>query len=54
MSNLNGLLSQKVCHYCDQGRTWNDILLRAAHGIAYFDLNKLNLVQDNVLKVFES
>jgi len=31
MSNPNGLLSQKVCHYLDQGRTLNDILLRAAH-----------------------
>jgi len=31
MSNQNGLLSQKVCHYLDQGRTLNDILLNAAH-----------------------
>jgi len=30
MSNPNGLLSQKLCHYLDQGRTLNDILLRAA------------------------
>jgi len=43
MSNPNGLLSQKVCHYLDQGRTLNDILLRAAHSMAYFDLSKLNL-----------
>jgi len=26
MSNPNGLLSQKVCHYHDQGRTSNDII----------------------------
>jgi len=25
MSNKNGLLSQKLCHYLDQGRTLNDI-----------------------------
>jgi len=31
MSNPNGLLSQKVCQHLDQGRTLNDILLRAAH-----------------------
>jgi len=31
MSNPNGLLSQKLCRYLDQGRTLNDILLRAAH-----------------------
>jgi len=31
MSNPNGLLSQNVCHYLDQGRTLNDIILRAAH-----------------------
>jgi len=31
MSNPNGLLSQKVCHYLNQGRTLNDILMRAAH-----------------------
>jgi len=39
MSNPNGLLSQKVCHYLGQGRTLNGILLRAAHRMAYFDLN---------------
>jgi len=33
MFNLNGLLSQKVCHYLDQGRTLNGL----------FDLSKLNL-----------
>jgi len=42
MSNPNGLMSQKVCHCLDQGRTMNDILLRATHWIAYFDLSKLN------------
>jgi len=26
MSNRNGLLSQKLCHYLDQGRTLHDIL----------------------------
>jgi len=31
MSNPNGSLSQKLCHYLDQGRTLNDILLRVAH-----------------------
>jgi len=30
-SNPNGLLSQKLCHYLDQGRTLNDTLLNAAH-----------------------
>jgi len=31
MSNPNGLLSQKLRHYLNQGRTLNDILMRAAH-----------------------
>ena len=31
MSNPNGLLSQKVWNYLHQGRTLNDIFLRAAH-----------------------
>jgi len=31
MSNPNGLLSQKLCHCLNQGRTLKDILLRAAH-----------------------
>jgi len=44
MPNPNGLLSQKVCHCLDQGRTLNDILLRATHGMAYLNLNKLTLV----------
>jgi len=26
MSNPNGLLTQKLCHYLNQGRTSNDIL----------------------------
>jgi len=43
MSNTNGVLSQKVCQCLDQGRTLNDILLRAAYGMAYFDLGTLNL-----------
>ena len=28
ISNPNGLLSQKVCQYLDQGRTLKDILMR--------------------------
>jgi len=40
MSNPNALLSQKVCHYLEQGRTLNDILMKAAL-MAYFDLIKL-------------
>jgi len=31
MSNLNSLLSQKVCHCLDQGCTLHDILLWATH-----------------------
>ena len=53
-SNPNGLLSQKLCHYLDQGHTLNDMLLRAAHGTAYFDPSKLNLAEANILKVLES
>jgi len=30
MSNPNGLLSQKLYHYLNQGRTLNDISMRAA------------------------
>jgi len=51
MSNPNGLLSQKLCHYLDQGRTLNDILLRVTHWMPYSDLRKLKLA--NILKVFE-
>jgi len=54
MSNPNDLLSQKLCHYLDQGRTLNDKLLRAVHGMDYFDLSKLNLAEANILKVLES
>jgi len=43
MSSTNGLLSQKSCQYLNQDRTLNDILMRAAHGMAYFDLSQLNL-----------
>jgi len=38
MSNPNGLMSQKVCRYLDQGRILKYILMRAAHLMAYFDL----------------
>jgi len=31
MSNPNGLLGQKSCHYLNQGRTFYDILMRAAY-----------------------
>jgi len=47
-------MSQKLCHYLDQGHTLNDMLLRAAHGTAYFDPSKLNLAEANILKVLES
>jgi len=30
MSNRNYLLSQKLCHYLNQGRTLNDLLMKAA------------------------
>jgi len=30
MSSPNGLLSQNICHYLDQVRTLNDMLLRSA------------------------
>jgi len=48
-----GLLSQKLCHYLDQGRILNDRLMkgRALNGL--FDLSKLNVVYANVLKAFE-
>jgi len=38
MSNPNGLLSQKVCHYLNQDRILYGILMRVAHWMAYFDL----------------
>jgi len=31
MSNPNGLMSQKLCHYLKQDRTLSDILMRAEH-----------------------
>ena len=31
MSNPNGLLGQKSCHYLNQGCTFYDILMRAAY-----------------------
>jgi len=31
MSNPNGLLSQDLSHYFNQGRTLNDVLMRAEH-----------------------
>jgi len=43
MSNPNGLLSQISCHYLKQGRILKDLLMRAALGMNYFDLIKLNL-----------
>jgi len=54
LSNPNGLLSQKLCHYLDQGSTLNDILLKATHWMAYFEHSKPIFAQANVLKVFES
>jgi len=30
MSNPNGLLSQKVCHYLNQDRALNNILMKVA------------------------
>jgi len=43
LSNPNGLLGQKLCHYLNRGRIMSDTLVRAAHWIACFDLSKLNL-----------
>jgi len=43
MSNQNHLLNQKLCHYLNQGRTLNNILMRGAHWMGYFDLSKLYL-----------
>jgi len=54
MSNTNCLLSQKLCHYLNQGRKLNDISMRAAHLLAYFYLNKPNLAYVNAVKAFES
>jgi len=41
----NGLLNQKLCRYINQGRTLNDIFMRAAHLMAYFELCKLNFFE---------
>jgi len=54
MSNPNGLLSQNVCHYLDQGRTLNDILMRAVHSMVCFEFSKLNVAETNICKEFES
>jgi len=54
MSNPNGLLSQILCHYLNQGPSLNDALMRAAHSMSYFDLSQLDLAQTNMLKVFKS
>jgi len=43
MPNTNGLLSQKICHYLNQGRTFNEISMRAANFMAFFDLGRQNL-----------
>jgi len=39
MSNPNGLLSKKLCHYLNQSRMMNGILVWAAYWMAYFDLS---------------
>jgi len=44
LSNRNSLLSQKLCHYLNEGRT--------LHGL--FDLSKLKFDLATVLKAFES
>jgi len=41
MPKPNDLLSQKSCRYLNQGRIFYDILMSAAHGMAYFDFSKL-------------
>jgi len=43
--SLKAYRNTSAFKYLEQRRTLNDILLRAAHGIAYFDLSKLNLVK---------
>jgi len=45
MSDPNGLLSQKLCHYLNQGRTLDDIFMRAAHLMAHFELSKVNVFE---------
>ena len=44
MSSRSCLLGQKLCHYLNHGRILNDILMRAAHRMTYFDPSKLKLV----------
>jgi len=53
MSNPNGLRAKNnVC--LNEGRTLNNILMRATHSMTYFDLlSKQNLAEANVLKAFE-
>jgi len=41
MSKRNVLLSQNLFHCLTQGRTLNDISMRAAHWMAYFGFRKL-------------
>jgi len=54
MSNRNGILSQKTSHNLNQGRTLNNILMRAAHSMDYFDLSELHLTKAKILKALES
>ena len=54
MSNPIGWLGQKSCRYLNQGRTFDDISMRAAHWMTYLDLSKPNLAEANILKAFES
>jgi len=42
VSNPNGFVSQKLCHYLNQGRKLDDTFKRAARWVAYFDLSKPN------------
>ena len=37
--------AKKSCHYLNQGRTFYDILIRAAYWMAIFNLSKLNFAQ---------
>ena len=54
MSNPKGLLGQKSCRYLNQGRIFDDILMKAAHSMTYVDLSKSNLAEASTLKVLES
>ena len=54
VSHPNVVLSKKLCHYLNQGRTSSDILMKAAHWMAYFYFSKLYFAQANILKAFES